>query len=388
MDTPLPGNLSFELALVLLAATIIAVPLFRRLGLVAVLAYLATGVALGPDVLGAVSDPERILGASELGVVMLLFVIGLEVSPARLGLLRRPVFGAGGAQVFVSALFLGAALFFYGVHWKGALVAGIGLALSSTAVGLQMLAERRELASDHGQLAFAILLFQDLVAIPLLAIIPLLGGVKDESLTWSMAGHALGALALVWFGGRLLMRRGLKVVASIRTPEVFTATALLAVLGSAWIMQQAGLSPGLGAFIAGVLLADSEYRHELESQIEPFKGLLLGLFFIAVGMGIDLDRIVAEPWLIAGGVGLLLLVKFGVLLGIGKVARLQPGHSLLLGGTLWLGGEFAFVVFHEALRVRLITTAEYDRLAAIVGVSMALMPLLLMALDRYRRQRH
>lgn len=387
MDTPLPGNLSFELALVLLAATIVAVPLFRRLGLVAVLAYLATGVLLGPDGIGAVSDPERILGASELGVVMLLFVIGLEVSPSRLGLLRRPVFGAGGAQVVLSALLLGTALFLYGVHWKGALVAGMGLALSSTAVGLQMLAERRELGSDHGQLAFAILLFQDLAAIPLLAIIPLLGGVKDESLTWAMVGHALGALALVWFGGRLLMRRGLKVVASIRTPEVFTATALLAVLGSAWIMQQAGLSPGLGAFIAGVLLADSEYRHELESQIEPFKGLLLGLFFIAVGMGIDLDRIVAEPWLIAGGVSLLLLVKFGVLLGIGKVARLQPGHGLLLGGTLWLGGEFAFVVFHEALRVRLLTTAEYDRLAAIVGVSMALMPLMLMALDRYQRQR-
>lgn len=388
MDGTLPGNLSFELALVLLAAAIAVVPLFRRLGLVAVLAYLATGVLLGPHGVGAVSDPERILGASELGVIMLLFVIGLEVSPARLGLLRRPVFGAGGAQVFVSALFLGAALFFYGVHWKGALVAGLGLALSSTAVGLQMLGERRELGSDHGQLAFAILLFQDLAAIPLLAVIPLLGGVKDESLTWAMVGHALGALALVWFGGRLLMRRGLKVVASIRTPEVFTATALLAVLGSAWIMQQAGLSPGLGAFIAGVLLADSEYRHELESQIEPFKGLLLGLFFIAVGMGIDLDRIVAEPWLIAAGVGLLLVVKFGVLLGIGKVARLQPGHGLLLGGTLWLGGEFAFVVFHEALRVRLLTTAEYDRLAAVVGVSMALMPLLLMALDRYLHRRH
>ncbi|RRN55600.1 glutathione-regulated potassium-efflux system protein KefB [Pseudoxanthomonas sp. SGNA-20] len=387
MDGTLPGNLSFELALVLLAAAIAVVPLFRRLGLVAVLAYLATGVLLGPHGVGAVSDPERILGASELGVIMLLFVIGLEVSPARLGLLRRPVFGAGGAQVFVSALFLGAALFFYGVHWKGALVAGLGLALSSTAVGLQMLGERRELGSDHGQLAFAILLFQDLAAIPLLAVIPLLGGVKDESLTWAMVGHALGALALVWFGGRLLMRRGLKVVASIRTPEVFTATALLAVLGSAWIMQQAGLSPGLGAFIAGVLLADSEYRHELESQIEPFKGLLLGLFFIAVGMGIDLDRIVAEPWLIAAGVGLLLVVKFGVLLGIGKVARLQPGHGLLLGGTLWLGGEFSFVVFHEALRVRLLTTAEYDRLAAVVGVSMALMPLLLMALDRYLHRR-
>src|SRR5690606_26166073 len=162
---------------------------------------------------------------------------------------------------------------------------------------------------------------------------------------------------------------------------------LLAVLGSAWIMQQAGLSPGLGAFIAGVLLADSEYRHALESQIEPIKGLLLGLFVICVGMCICLDRIAARPWLRAVVVAVLLLVKFGVLLGIGKVARLQPGHSLLLGGSLWLGGEFAFVVFHEALRVRLLAAADYDRLAAIVGVSMALMPLLLMLLDRYLRQR-
>src|SRR5690606_24635731 len=195
--------------------------------------------------------------------------IGLEVSPARLGLLRRPVFGAGGAQVFISALLLGAGLLFYGLHWKGALVAGLGLALSSTAMGLQLLAERRELGTDHGKLAFAILLFQDLVAIPLLALIPLLGGAKAQTLTWGAAGHALGALVLVWFGGRLLTGRGLKVVASVRTPEVFTATALLAVLGSAWIVQQAGLSPGLGAFIASVLLADWEYRHELDSQIEP-----------------------------------------------------------------------------------------------------------------------
>ncbi len=386
MDSALTGTLSFELALVLLAATIIAVPLFRRLGLVAVLGYLATGVLLGPDGLGVVRDPDRILAASELGVVMLLFVIGLEVSPARLALLRRPVFGAGGAQVAISALLLGAALLAYGLHWKGALVAGIGLALSSTAVGLQLLAERRELGSDHGKLAFAILLFQDLVAIPLLALIPLLGGVKDQTLTWTSVWHALGALALVWFGGRLLMRRGLGLVASVRTPEVFTATALLAVLGSAWIMQQAGLSPGLGAFIAGVLLADSEYRHELESQIEPFKGLLLGLFFIAVGMGVDLDRIAAEPWLVAAGVGLLLLVKSAVLVAVGRLARLAPGHGLRLAGSLWLGGEFAFVVFHEALRVRLISSVDYDRLAAIVGVSMALMPLLMILLDRMLRQ--
>ena len=387
MDAPLSGNLSFELALVLLAAAIVAVPLFRRLGLVAVLAYLVTGVLLGPDGLGVVRDPERILGASEIGVVMLLFVIGLELSPARLALMRRPVFGAGSAQVFISAALLGGALLAYGLHWKGALVVGLGLALSSTAVGLQLLAERKQLGSDYGRLAFAILLFQDLVAIPLLALIPLLGGVKNETLTWTMAGHAVGALALVWFGGRLMMHRTLKMAAAAQVPEVFTATALLAVLGSAWIMQEAGLSAGLGAFIAGVLLADSEYRHELESQIEPFKGLLLGLFFIAVGMGIDLDRIASEPWLIGGAVALLLLVKFAVLYGVGRVARIAPSHALMLGGTLWLGGEFAFVVFQEALRVRLISSANHDRLVAVVGVSMALMPLLMLALDR-RVRRH
>jgi glutathione-regulated potassium-efflux system protein KefB len=386
MEARMPTSLSLELALVLLVAAIIAVPLFRRLGLVAVLAYLVTGVLLGPDGIGVVRDPDRILAASEIGVVMLLFVIGLELSPTRLALMRRPVFGAGGTQVLVSALLLAAALLAYGVQWKGALVAGIGLALSSTAVGLQLLAERKQLNSDFGRLAFAILLFQDLIAIPLLALIPLLGGVKDQTLTWSMVGHALGALALVWFGGRLLMHRALRVVAGTQAPEVFTATALLAVLGSAWIMQQAGLSPGLGAFIAGVLLADSEYRHELESQIEPFKGLLLGLFFIAVGMGIDLDRIVAEPGLVACGVALLLVVKFAVLFGIGRAARLATSHALMLGGTLWLGGEFAFVVFQEALRVRLVSAENHDRLVAIVGVSMALMPVLLLALDgRLRR---
>ena len=382
----MPTSLNFELTLVLLLAAIVAVPLFRRFGMVAVLAYLATGVLLGPDGIGVVSDPDRILGAAEIGVVMLLFVIGLELSPARLALMRRPVFGAGGAQVFVSALLLAGALLLYGIHWKGALVAGLGLALSSTAVGLQLLSERKQLGSDYGKLAFAVLLFQDLIAIPLLAVVPLLGGVKNQTLTWTAVGQALGALALVYFGGRLLMHRALRVVARTQAPEVFTATSLLAVLGSAWIMQQAGLSPGLGAFIAGVLLADSEYRHEVESQIAPFKGLLLGLFFIAVGMGIDLDRIAGEPVLVAGGVALLLLVKFGVLYGIGRIARLVPSHALMLGGTLWLGGEFAFVVFHEALRVDLVSTDNHDRLVAIVGLSMALMPLLLLALDaRVRR---
>ncbi|MDR1076182.1 MAG: monovalent cation:proton antiporter-2 (CPA2) family protein [Xanthomonadaceae bacterium] len=377
------SNISLELALVLLLAAIAAVPLFKKLGLGAVLAYLVTGVILGPSGMGFVREPDRILSAAEIGVVMLLFVIGLELSPARLRLMRRPVFGIGSLQVFSAALILGLALWFYGLHWKGALVAGMGLALSSTAVGLQLLAERKELNSDYGRLSFAILLFQDLVAIPLLALIPLLGGVKNQTLTWEAALHAIGALALVIVGGHWLLNQVLRVVARTQMPEVFTATALLVVLGSAWIMQRAGLSPGLGAFLAGVLLADSEFRHELESQIEPFKGLLLGLFFIAVGMSIDLMRIGLEPWLIVGGVLLLLFVKFSLLFALGRMGKLPVRSAILLGGVLWLGGEFAFVVFNEALRVKLIGSDNHDRLVAIVGISMAVMPLLMFVLDRW-----
>ncbi|MDR2872099.1 MAG: monovalent cation:proton antiporter-2 (CPA2) family protein [Xanthomonadaceae bacterium] len=376
------SNIGLELVLVLLLAAIIAVPAFKKLGLGAVLAYLITGVVLGPNGFGFVRDPDRILNGAEIGVVMLLFVIGLELSPARLKLMRRSVFGIGSMQVSSAALVLGLVLWLYGLHWKGALVAGIGLALSSTAAGLQLLAERKELNDDYGRLAFAVLLFQDLVAIPLLAVIPLLGGVKNQTLTWEAVLHALAALALVVIGGHLLLRHVLRVVARTQMPEVFTATALLVVLGSAWIMQRAGLSPGLGAFLAGVLLADSEYRHELESQIEPFKGLLLGLFFIAVGMSIDLNRIIAEPWLIVGAVALLLTVKFGLLFGIARLVKLSARSAIMLGGVLWLGGEFAFVVFNEALRVKLISPQDNDRLVAVVGVSMALMPLMMFLIDR------
>ncbi|WP_369941271.1 monovalent cation:proton antiporter-2 (CPA2) family protein [Xanthomonas medicagonis] len=371
-----------ELALVLLLAAVIAVPVFKRLGLGAVLAYLAAGVVLGPDGLGFVQDTERILNAAEIGVVMLLFLIGLELSPARLKLMRRAVFGAGTAQVALTALPLGVLLLCLDVNWKSALVVGLALALSSTAVGLQLLAERKALNSDYGRLGFAILLFQDLIAIPLLAAIPLLGGAKNDTLTWSEVAQALGALALVVLCGRLVLRHLFRMVARTRMPEVFTASALLVVLGNAWFLQKAGLSPSLGAFLAGVLLADSEFRHELEAQIEPFQGLLLGVFFIAVGMGIDLDRIVAEPWLIAGGVATLLLVKFGLLVGIGRVARLPLRSALLLGSLLWLGGEFAFVVFTEAQRAQLLDDANHDRLVAVVGVSMALTPLLLIGMQR------
>ncbi|HYG05253.1 MAG TPA: monovalent cation:proton antiporter-2 (CPA2) family protein [Stenotrophomonas sp.] len=371
-----------ELALVLMLAAIIVVPVFKKFGLGAVLAYLVAGVLLGPDGFGFVQDSDRILAAAEIGVVMLLFVIGLELSPARLKLMRRSVFGAGTAQVLLTALALGALLMADHLGWRSALIIGIALALSSTAVGLQLLAEHKALNSDYGRLAFAILLFQDLIAIPLLAAIPLLGGARNDALDWRDVAIALGALAVVILFGRFALRHLFRVVARTRLPEVFTATALLVVLGTAWFMQEAGLSPSLGAFLAGVLLADSEYRHELESQIEPFEGLLLGLFFIAVGMGIDLDRVAAEPLLVAAGVGLLLVVKFALLFLIGRVARLPLRSCLMLGTVLWLGGEFAFVVFNDALRFGLLSAANHDRLVAIVGLSMALTPLLLLGMQR------
>lgn len=372
-----------ELMLVFLLAAVIAVPVFKRFGLGAVLAYLVAGVVLGPDGLALVRDADRILNAAEIGVVMMLFVIGLELSPSRLRVMRKPVFGAGGLQVVSSALVLGGVALLFEHHWKTALVIGLGLALSSTAVSLQLLSERKELTSEHGRLGFAILLFQDLVAIPLLAAIPLLGGAKNETLTWTMVFHAIGAITIVILGGRLVLRHLFRIVARTRMPEVFTATALLVVLGIAWFMQLAGLSAGLGAFLAGVLLSDSEFRHELESQIDPFKGLLLGLFFIAVGMDLDLDAVAQQPELIAAGVLILLTVKFALLFGVGRwPGRLDPRGALMLAGTLWLGGEFAFVVFSEANRVRLIDVELRNQLSAIVGLSMALTPLLLLGLHR------
>ncbi|MCD9085397.1 monovalent cation:proton antiporter-2 (CPA2) family protein [Stenotrophomonas sp. SY1] len=371
-----------ELALVLLLAAVIAVPVFKRFGLGAVLGYLAAGVVLGPHVLGFVQDADRILNAAEVGVVMLLFLIGLELSPSRLMVMRRPVFGGGTVQVLITASVLGGLLLMYNFHWKSALIVGTALALSSTAVGLQLMSEHKALNSDYGRLGFAILLFQDLIAIPLLAAIPLLGGARNETLTWQDAAIAIGALALVIGLGRPVLRRLFGIVARTRMPEVFTATALLVVLGTAWLMQGAGLSPSLGAFLAGVLLADSEFRHEIESQIEPFKGLLLGLFFIAVGMGIDLDRVAAEPTLIATGVAVLLLVKFSILVIVGLAARLPLRSALMLGSLLWLGGEFAFVVFNEAQRVNLLGRINHDRLVAVVSLSMAITPVLVIALQR------
>ena len=283
-----PSGSALQLIVVLLLATVIAVPVAKRLRLGAVIGYLAAGVIIGPWALDLVPHPEDISHVSELGVVLLLFIIGLELSPRRLWVMRRAVFGTGALQVGLCASVIGLlALLLFEQPPATALVLGLGLALSSTAFGLQLLAERRELTSPHGRQAFAVLLFQDMAAIPLIALIPLLGSQPGSSADGNLLLQTLkvlGSIAVIIVGGRYLLRPVFRIVARTGLQEVSTATALLVVIGTAWLMESVGVSMALGAFLAGLLLADSEYRHELESQIEPFKGLLLGLFFITVGV--------------------------------------------------------------------------------------------------------
>lgn len=376
-----------QYAVMFLAAAVIAVSVSRRAGLGAVLGYLAAGAVIGPHVLGLTPDMSQATQFSELGVIFLLFVIGLELSPQRLWVMRRAVFGAGAAQVAASALLLGGVAWLAGVQRNSALIVGLGLALSSTALGLQILAERKELASPHGRLAFAILLFQDLAAIPILAVIPLLGthaaaaSPSAEALT---VAKMIAVVAAIVVGGRWLLRPVFRTVAGLRIPEVFTATALLVVLGVAWIMQQAGMQMSLGAFLAGLLLADSEYRHEIEAQIEPFKGLLLGLFFLSVGVSLDLGLIRREPVQIAAIVAVLLLLKSLVLLAVGKLSgKLDLDGGLRLASILAGGGEFAFVVFDLAAQHGVLMAAQRDALVVGVTLSMALTPLSLIAVSRW-----
>ncbi|HEX7375115.1 MAG TPA: monovalent cation:proton antiporter-2 (CPA2) family protein, partial [Steroidobacteraceae bacterium] len=280
---------------IFLAATVIAVPLFRRFKLSAVLGYLAAGMVIGPWGLALVEDVEAILHFSEFGVVMLLFVIGLELQPSRLWVLRHAVFLGGAAQVVITTAVLATAVHALGQPWPAAAIIGFALSLSSTALILQVLAERGELTARHGRSAFAILLFQDLAIIPVLVLLPFLAGGAHESMHWQEFALPTLAIVLTVGAGRYLLRPVLRVVASTRAQEAFTAATLLVVVGTALLFQASGLSMALGAFIAGVLLADSEYRHELEADIEPFKGLLLGLFFISVGMGIAFGVLFAEP---------------------------------------------------------------------------------------------
>ncbi|MEO8670348.1 MAG: monovalent cation:proton antiporter-2 (CPA2) family protein [Tahibacter sp.] len=369
---------------VLLLAAVIAVPIAKRFGLGAVLGYLLAGVVIGPAGLKLLKNPEQIASISELGVVLLLFVIGLELSPQRLWVMRRAVFGAGLAQVLLTAAAIAAiAAFGFSLSPKTAVVVGLGLALSSTAFGLQLLAERKQLTAPHGRLAFAMLLFQDLAAIPILAVIPVLGAAQGASVDVPAAFRAVAVIAVVIVAGRYLLRPLFRAVARTRIPEVFTASALLVVIGTAWIMEQVGLSMALGAFLAGLLLADSEYRHELEAQIDPFKGLLLGLFFTSVGMAVNLQLLLNEPLLIAGLVGALIAVKALLLFGVGRYAGgLDNLEAVSLGAVLAAGGEFAFVVFNLAYSSQLLDARSHDVLMLAITVSMALTPLMVVALER------
>ncbi|MEK6210605.1 MAG: monovalent cation:proton antiporter-2 (CPA2) family protein [Pseudomonadota bacterium] len=363
---------------VFLAAAVVAVPLFRRFRLGAVLGYLAAGVIIGPWCLKFVTEVDNILHFAELGVVLLLFVIGLELQPSRLWVLRRPVFGLGGAQVLITGAVLGAIALAIGMTVQTAVVVGLGLAMSSTAFVLQILAEKGQLTARHGRSSFAILLFQDLAVIPLLALIPLLGaGAMDLSgrSTWLAALTAIGVIVAVVVGGRYLLRPILHAIAVSGIREIFTAATLLVVIGTSLLMTSVGLSMSLGAFLAGVLLADSEYRHELEADIEPFKGLLLGLFFISVGMSADLGLIVSHPFAIVGATAALMAVKAAILLGIGRLSGHSWKSSRGLAVALCQGGEFAFVLFALAADSGIMGRTLTDSLVIVVTLSMALTPL-------------
>lgn len=373
-------------SVIFLLTAVLMVPLAKRLKLGAVLGYLLGGVLIGPSLLGLISKSQNIAQLSELGVVMLMFIIGLELSPRRLWVMRRAVFGAGFTQVVVTGLVLAiGALLLFDQSWKSALILGFGLALSSTAMGLQLLAERKEMSSHHGRQAFAILLFQDIAAIPLIAMIPALGSAQAADANGLV--HLLQIIAsigLVVIGGRYLLRPLFRIVAKTGLQEVSTATALLVVMGTAWLMEWANVSMALGAFLAGMLLADSEYRHELESQLEPFKGLLLGLFFIGVGMTADLGLLVQQPLLILGLALLLLALKLPLLALVGRlIGGLDSASALKLGLLLAAGGEFAFVLFGLARDHALFTPALHDMLVLTITLSMALTPLLLLVLSHW-----
>jgi glutathione-regulated potassium-efflux system ancillary protein KefC len=372
-------------SLIFLGAAVFAVPLARAIGLGSIIGYLAAGIVIGPWGLKLVTNAPDILHFAEFGVVLMLFLVGLELEPQRLWNMRRPIFGWGSAQVIACAALICGVGMLAGVPWRVAVVASLGLALSSTAIALQVLGERNLLPTSSGQAAFSILLFQDVAAIPILALLPLLGGVVDhgESNRVFEALRIVGVIAVIVLGGRLALRPLLRWIARSRTPEIFTAAALLVVVAIAALCQFAGLSMALGAFLAGVLLAESEFKRELETDIEPFKGLLLGLFFIAVGMSIDFGVLAKSPLAMAAIVVAFMALKALLIYRIGKAMNIplfeRPVFTLLLAQ----GGEFAFVVFQAATGAQVMQPETASLLIGSVAVSMLLSPMLLVAIDKW-----
>ena len=371
---------------ILLAAAVVAVSLARFARLSSILGYLAAGLVIGPWGLNLIGDVHRIMQVAEFGIVLLLFVIGLELQPTRLWVMRRIVFGLGAAQVTLCTLLLGAIAWAVGQAPIAALIIGFGLSLSSTPLVLQLLAERRELSTQHGRAAFGILLFQDLAVLPGLAVLPLLepshAAHAGASPWWlSLLKLVVVGVGVLIGGGRLVLRPALRLVARIKVSEVFTAAALLTVILTALLANRVGLSASLGAFLAGVLLADSEFRHELEADLEPFKGLLLGLFFISVGMSANLGLLRSAPLELFAVTAGFLAVKVMAISALGKLARMRGDSALRLGFALPTGGEFAFVLFTLASRGRLLDASTSDLLVLAVTLSMLLGPLLLIAYE-------
>ncbi|MFC0132701.1 glutathione-regulated potassium-efflux system protein KefC [Massilia eurypsychrophila] len=371
-------------AVVYLAAAVVAVPLARRFGMGAVLGYLLAGVIIGPWGLRLITEVEDILHFSEFGVVLLLFIIGLELEPDRLWSMRRPIFGWGGAQVVGVAAALAGAAMLFGVDWKVALIAALGLSLSSTAIALATLEERNLKTTPTGSAAFSILLFQDMAAIPMIALVPVLGvaAVHGSGEGWLGALRVAAVLVGLVVGGRYLLRPILRFIAKTGMREIFTSFSLLLVISVALLMQWVGMSMALGAFMAGVMLADSEYRHALQVDLEPFKGLLLGLFFIAVGMSVDFGVFFSQPGLVLMLVAGFMAIKLAVLYALSRLFDVPPSQRALFTFLLSQGGEFAFVVFAAAETARVFTPATASILVVVVALSMVATPLLLLLHDR------
>ena len=387
--------MTFFQAFIYLLAAVISVPLAQRLGLGSVLGYLLAGIVIGPFGFGLVGSADgELMHVAEFGVVMMLFVIGLELRPALLWQMRGPILGLGAAQVLGTAGAVAGIALALGFAWQIATAAGFIVAMSSTAIVLQLLQEKNLAKTAGGKAAFSVLLFQDIAVLPILALFPLLAtfppAAGSHAVTtvishlpaWQHTLLVLAAIAAVIFAGRFLLRPFFRYIAATHLREMFTVTALLLVVGIALLMQQVGLSPALGAFLAGVVLADSEYRHQLETDIEPFKGLLLGLFFISVGAGIDFAFIAGRPTVVASLVFGMLAVKFAVLLAVSRYSRLEPTQRYLFAFALAQGGEFAFVLCAYAIQNGVLTSEIANLLVGTVALTMAAAPVLITINDR------
>ncbi len=369
---------------IFLGASLLLVPLAKRFGIATVLGYLFTGILLGPSVFNLASDPESIQELAEFGVILLMFIIGLELRPQRLWQMRKSIFLMGSLQVGITGIILALLIFFaLSQNLSASFVIGMALALSSTAFVLQLLAEKQQLNTTFGQQSFSILLFQDIAAIPLLAIIPLLAGTESTHHGVAYFAAIIATFSGLFLFSRYMMRPFFRFVAKSGAHELITAVGLFIVLGVVVLMDVLGISTTLGAFLTGVLLADSEFRHELEASIAPFKGLLLGLFFMTVGMTTQLSLLVDMPWLIIGGALILMLIKSVTLTAIARYLKYSWRNSLLLATCLSQGGEFAFVVLKVASSEKVITQAILEPITLIVTLSMVLTPMLYWLMSRW-----